>query len=139
MQGKKFLRLGAVLLILLGVLRGTGGLILLIQGPAADPNITATAMDTSIVASFLILIGLLSIIFGIGLWKQRRKCWIGGIITTIAFVIDGAINGFVLYGQPGDKGTVVNLLSAVIIITILYFGRAGVKSRAQTTTNKKNN
>ena len=73
----------------------------------------------------LILIGIFEIISAVGVYL-KRKCWLLGIFITVLFAIDGAINGYFLLGNPGDQGTVVNLIAAVIIITLLLFGKKSV-------------
>ena len=71
----------------------------------------------------LILIGIIEIISAVGVYFLKRKYWLLGIFVTVLFVIDGAVNGYFLFGKPGDQGTVVNLIAAVIIITLLLLGK----------------
>jgi len=118
-----FLVVGAVLMILLGLARGIGGRVLLLQGRAADPEIMADSSVLSILAIGLVLIGVTEIIAGVGTCKSKHPYWVLGIVITILFVIDGAINGYFLYGQPGDRGTVVNVIVAFLIISSLFLGR----------------
>ncbi|HEX9971443.1 MAG TPA: hypothetical protein VGD14_05170 [bacterium] len=96
---------------------------LLIQGKNTLPNIIASDNIIQILASGLILIGLFEIISAIGVLRFRRIFWILGIVVTIIFVIDGAINGYFLFGKPGDQGTIVNSITAILIISCLLIGR----------------
>jgi len=42
-------------------------------------------------------------------------------------MIDGAINGYLLYGRPGDRGTIVNVIAAALILTSLHFGKCALR------------
>ena len=110
-------------MILLGLARGIGGVILLIRGKETLPDIIASDMIVQSLALGLILIGILEIISAIGILFIKRAFWILGIAITIAFVIDGAVNGHLLFGKPGDLGTLANLTVAIVIISCLYIGR----------------
>jgi hypothetical protein len=128
MKRPKFIIISAVLMILLGLARGIGGITLLIQGKNTLSNIIASENIIQILAIGLILIGLLEIISAIGIWRLNRTFWILGIIVTIAFVIDGAINGHFLFGRSGDQGTIVNSIAAILIISCLLLGRRAFAS-----------
>lgn len=123
MKIPKSIIIGAVLMILLGLARGIGGIALLIQGKNTLPNIIAGENTIQILANGLILIGLLEIVSAIGILRLKRAYWILGIVVTVAFVIDGAINGYFLFGKPGDQGTVINSIAALLIISFLFIGR----------------
>jgi len=129
-KGRVFLVVGAVLMILLGLARRTGGMILLLRGRAADPEILADSSVLSILAIVLVLIGATEIIAGIGTCKSNRLYWVLGIVVTILFVIDGAINGYFFYGQPGDFGTLVNVIVAFLIIITLFLGRKAISENS---------
>lgn len=123
MKIPKSIIIGATLMILLGLARGIGGITLLIQGKNTLSNIIASENTIQILASGLILIGLLEIISAIGVFRLKRVFWILGIVVTVAFVIDGAINGYYLFGKPGDQGTIVNGIVAILIISSLLIGK----------------
>ncbi len=122
--------IGAVLMILLGLARGSGGLTLLIKGRNTLPNIIAGENIIQILAIGLILIGIFEIISAIGVLYLKRIFWILGIVFTIAFVIDGAINGYFLFGKPRDQGTIVNSIIGIIIISCLLIGRKAFSKSA---------
>ena len=115
--------IGALLMILLGLARGIGGIILLIQGKTTLPNMNTNETVLIFLSFGLILIGIFEIISAVGIYYLKRKYWFLGIVVTILFVIDGAINGYLLFGKPGDQGTVINLIAAIIIITFLLLGK----------------
>lgn len=122
------LLIGAVLMILLGLARGIGGLIILIQGKAALSNIKTDETVLIFLSIGLIVIGVFEIISAVGVYYLKRKYWFLGIVVTLLFVIDGAINGYFLFGKPGDQGTVVNLIVAIIIITFLLLGKKSLNN-----------
>lgn len=115
--------IGTFLMIILGAARGLGGIFLLIQGKTTFPNIQSSETVLVFLAIGLILIGIFEIISAIGILQLKRKYWLIGIIVTILFVIDGGINGYFLFGKPGEQGTLVNVIAAVIIITLLLMGK----------------
>jgi hypothetical protein len=118
---------GAVLAILLGLVRAAGGVALLATGPGLDPAIRAAPSATAIVGSVLLLLGAALVVAGIGLLGRRPSAWPWTIAGLVAFVIDGAVNGWVLYGRPGDGGTLANAVAATLIATILFAGRGAVR------------
>src|SRR5690554_1448336 len=120
--------IGAVLMILLGLARGIGGIILLIQGKTTLSNIKTDETVLIFLSIGLILIGIFEIISAIGVYFLKRKYWLLGIVVTVLFVIDGAINGYFLFGKPGDQGTVVNLIAAILIITFLLLGKKSLNN-----------
>ena len=130
MQRHWYLIIGSVLMILLGLARGLGGLALLTQGAAADPNIQATGSAVSTVGVVLLLLGLALVAAAIGVCRRLHSFWLVGVICTVAFVADGAINGYVLYGRPGAQGTIVNVVAAALILTCLLLGKSALRNGA---------
>ncbi len=130
MQKQLFLIVGSVLMILLGLARGVGGFVLLTKGAATDPNIQATGSAVSTVGIFLLVLGLALVVAAVGVLRRRYSFWLVGAICTVAFVVDGVINGYVLYGQPGDQGTIVNVIAAAFILACLLFGKDALRNGA---------
>jgi hypothetical protein len=128
MKGPRTLKLGAVLMALLGLLRSAGGILLLTRGPAADPNIHAGGPTVAAVGAGLLVLGTILVVAAIGVFLRRRLFWRIGIACTIAFVIDGAINGTLLYGKPGDSGTMANVIMATVILICLFKGAPALES-----------
>lgn len=123
MNGRAALIVGAVLMILLGIARGAGGIVLLVQGPSTDPRIRATEATVAVLGVVLVLLGAAIVATGLGVLRRNRRAWAWGIWLVIAFVIDGAINGYVFFGRPGEQGTVGNLVAAALIVSSLLLGR----------------
>ena len=130
MTARVLLNIGAVLMVLLGLARGAGGVILLMQGPAADSTIRASAGAVSLVSAFLVLVGLALVGAAVGVFRRLRRFWLFGLICTVVFVIDGAINGYVLYGRPGGRGTLVNVILAALILGCLLAGKDALRASA---------
>ena len=122
MKGWRALRLAAILMAILGLARGAGGILLLTRGAAADPRIHASVSTVAAVGSVLLTLGAILLVAAVGVFLRRRLFWRIGFACTIAFVIDGAINGAFLYGKPGDQGTVVNVIVAGLILFCLRAG-----------------
>lgn len=120
------LLIGAILMLLLGLARGIGGIILLLQGKETLSEIKTNETVLVFIAIGLILISIFEIISAVGVYYLKRKYWLLGIFITVLFVIDGAINGYFLFGRPSDQGTLVNLIVAIIIITFLLLGKKSV-------------
>ena len=127
MKGLRALKFSAVLMAMLGLARAAGGLVLLTRGAAADPDIHASGSTVAAVGAVLVALGLILVAAAIGVHRRRPLFWRAGIACTIAFVIDGAINGALLYGKPGDQGTVVNVFVAAIIVAYLFRGRSALE------------
>lgn len=122
---RRWMTAGGILMILLGLARGAGGVVLLFRGAAADPKIQAPAATVSLVGAGLLLLGLVVLIGAVGVLRGQRWGSRVGIAGSVAFVVDGAINGFLLYGNPTDRGTIANLGVAGLIILCLCQAQAG--------------
>lgn len=112
-----------ILMLLLGIARGAGGVVLLVKGAAADPRIHAGGPIVAVVGLILTLLGAGLVAAAIGVLRSGSRSWRWGGWLVVAFVLDGVLNGAVLYGQPGEEGTGVNVLAALLILMFLYLGR----------------
>ncbi len=128
--------IGSILMILLGLARGIGGLVLLLQGSETLPGIQSNETVLIFLAAILILIGITEIIAAIGVFLLRKGYIFLGIVTTIIFVIDGAVNGYFLFGKPGGQGTIVNIIAAAIIISFLLAGKKSLSNKLQFVSTK---
>lgn len=123
---RRMLMAGGTLMVLLGLARGAGGVVLLMRGTAADPKIHASAAAVSAVGAGLALLGLVLVVGAVGVFRRARWGWVTGIAGSLAFIVDGAINGFILYGNPTDRGTIANLAVAGLIVMCLGQGRSAL-------------
>jgi len=118
-------------MIILGLARGIGGIILLIQGKSTLPNIKTNETVLIFLAIVLIIIGIFEVISAIGIYYLKKKYWVLGVFVTALFVIDGMINGYFLFGKPGDQGTIINIFVAIVIITFLLIGKKSVNKKIE--------
>ena len=118
--------IATILMIILGLARGIGGIVLLLQGKSTLPDVKTNETVLIFLAVGLIIIGVMEIITAVGIYLLKKKYWMLGIIITVLFVIDGAINGYFLFGRPGAQGTVVNLIAAIIIIAFLLLSKKSI-------------
>ena len=119
----RYLRAGAALMLLLGLARGIGGMMLMVGGAKPDPEIRAGGTEIVATAAVLMLLGLSLAVASAGVFRRQRMAWLVGAVLTVAFVLGGVVNGFVLYGRPRAIGTLGNLVVAAAIILCLWRGR----------------
>jgi hypothetical protein len=124
------LRLAAVIMILLGVVRGLGGALLVARGRGVDSSISSSAGAAMAVSVGLLIVGALEIVCGIGVLRRCRSWWRLGMLATALFIVGGLINGTVLYGHPGAGGTTANVAVAAVIVVLLVAGRGGLATSA---------
>lgn len=133
MRPQRILNLGAVLMLFLGLLRAAGGVLLLTRGAAIDSRIEASESTVTMAGAGLLVLGLILVVAAVGVLLRHRFFWKLGIACTLAFVIDGAINGWLLYGRPGDQGTIVNVIVASMILICLYRGARALPAPASAS------
>ena len=109
----------ALSLLLLGLIRGGGGLSLLIRGKGIFPDIQASESEITLVGILLCVVGLVLIISAMGFFIEKKKFWVMGIISVVLFVIDGLFNGYMLFGRPNPIGTAGNIVVAAFIILMI--------------------
>lgn len=113
----------SLLMIILALTRGSGGVILLMKGKNIFPDIVISDSTLYLLAAGLLFIGIVELISAVGIYLLKRSYRVIGIITTVLFVFDGAINGYFLYGKPDGMGTTVNIVFAILIILFLYIAK----------------
>jgi hypothetical protein len=126
------LRTAALLLLVLGVARGAGGLLLAIWGtnPADAFRVGRDVMLA--IGAGLLGVAVIAVIASIGLMRCRVWGWILGVFAIVLFVADGLVNGYLLFGRPGDRGTMVNAAAAVLILFCLLRGRRALERAPRT-------
>lgn len=130
MKRKYWLIVASIIMIIIGLLRGLGGISLLLKGNqlnTASP-IIANKTQIIIVAFGLLLICGLLIYASIHLIrKYLRKSWNFCWIILVLFLIDGLLNGFILFGQPLDQGQKINVIAVLIVGLFLVIGKPSLK------------
>ena len=122
------LRAGALLLLIVGAARGLGGVALLLHGRAADSAILAAPSTVIALGAALVAVGALGLLFGIGVWRRSRLAWAGGLAFGPLFVLDGLLNGSVLFGSPRPVGTISTTAVAIALLALLIAGRAALRA-----------
>lgn len=121
------LRTAALLLLVLGIARALGGVVLATAGPAAVDTTRVTPETARLLGAGLIFVGILSGVASIGCMQRRAWGWSLAFVAIALFVADGLLNGAMLFGQPGDRGTMVNVAAAALIAVCLLRGRAALR------------
>jgi hypothetical protein len=129
-MARGWLGTGGILMVLLGLARGAGGLALLVRGPAADPRIRAGSLAVLVAGVLLVLLGVSLVVAGVGTVRRRRAFRAAGIVLTVLFVVDGLVNGVMLYGRPGIGGTLANVVVALVILACLGAGKGALRDRS---------
>ena len=131
MKKKYWLLIAAILMMLVGASRFTGGMALMAEGRSLDTAepIIASRVDMGLVAMGLYAIGLLLVAAAAILLAKRTKlswriCW----ATLILFLLGGFLNGTILFGHPLDPGQVSNVIAVIVIGAFLFLGRQGLKT-----------
>lgn len=118
----------AVLLALLAGARGVGGGLLMLRGPKTVDS-TLIGFDAARWLGLgLLIIAFAALAASYGLVRRTRWGGMLAMVVPVLFVFDGALNGYMLFGRPGDGGTIVNLIAAVIILTAVLIARAKEKT-----------
>ncbi len=142
MKRRYLLIVSAILLILIGVLRASGAVILLIKGKQLDTQVPIVASDQqiTIVAIGLSIIGILFVLAAINLIrKYSYSSWLLCWIVLFLFLLSGLINGYFLFGQPLDQGQRINIIAVVIVGILLLLGKASLKPRKEKLLDNQKN
>ncbi len=142
MNKKYWLKIAAVIMVLAGIIRAIGGIALLLKGDRLDTEITMIASDTEIyiVAICLLIIGILFVYAAINLLRDySQKSWNLCWIVLLLFILNGLLNGYLLFGQPLDQGQKINFVIVIIIGVFLFLGKPALemenKSKAADDQN----
>jgi hypothetical protein len=122
-----FLCIASGLMFALGIVRGIGGFIDLMDDKYFIAAINSN--EILIVAAVLFSIFLTAAIFitSIGVFEQSKKYTISAIALVILFVIYNLANGYIFLGKLMDDGNVINIAASVIIISFLMLGNNTLK------------
>jgi hypothetical protein len=112
----------SLLLLLLGLARGAGGLVLGVQGPAVVDSSRVALSSARLLGAGLAVIAVLAVVAAIRLYRGRPQALRFTLVVLLLFVVDGALNGYLLFGRPDDGGSLVNVGAAVIIGTLAWVG-----------------
>ncbi len=129
---KTWLVIASILMILVGILRGYGGFLLIIRGKMLTTGleISASGNQTIIAGSGLIIVLILFLISAFFLLKDQSKTgWNTGWFAITFFILDGLLNGYLLFGAPRIQGQLINVIAGILIGISLILGRKALKNR----------
>ena len=121
------LRAAGILLMILAVVRAAGGVALFVHGPNLAGTDRITMETARILGGGLVAVALVAAIASLGCMRRRRWAWMLGFVALALFVLDAALNGLLIYGRPGERGTIVNVLWAGLVIGFLIRGRGALQ------------
>lgn len=130
MKRKYWFVVASIIMILIGILRGIGGLSLFLKGNqlVTDIPIVATDLQINLVAFGLVLICALFIFVSINLIrKYSRRSWILCWLVLLLFLLGGLMNGFLLFGHPIDQGQKINFIAVLLVSVFLFIGKPALK------------
>ena len=131
MKNRYQVAISSLLMIFIGLFRSIGGISLLLGGDQLDTKvpILASAGQLNGVGIGLLTVGILLIVSAAYFWRRlTRRSWLLCWIALIIFLLDGLVDGFILFGQPLAQGQIINLSAAIIIGILLYHNRPQSKS-----------
>ena len=131
MKNRYQVAISSLLMIFIGLFRSIGGISLLLGGDQLDTKvpILASAGQLNGVGIGLLIVGILLIVSAAYFWRRlTRRSWILCWIALIIFLLDGLVDGFILFGRPLAQGQIINLSAAIIIGILLYHNRPQSKS-----------
>jgi len=115
--------IAVALLVIVAVARGIGSVVLAVRGPtAADSDLIG--QGTALILSLgLLVVSVLALVAAIGLIRKQKWAAPFALVAPLAFVVDGALNGYLLFGKPGAGGTAVNVVAAGAIIGFVLLAK----------------
>ena len=131
MKNKYQVAISSLLMIFIGLFRSIGGISLLLGGDQLGTKvpILASAGQLNGVGIGLLIVGILLIVSAAYFWRRlTRRSWLLCWIALIIFLLDGLVDGFILFGQPLAQGQIINWSAAIIIGILLYHNRPQSKS-----------
>ncbi len=128
-----WLLVASLLMIAVALARGLGGLLFLLRGNRIelDRPILASSGEIVLMGFGLLLISVLFLTSAIGVFRRNFFFWRLGIFTSFLFIIDGALNGTLLFGHPLETGTIMNIVAAILIIGALLLGKDSLAAGSQ--------
>lgn len=115
--------IAAALLAIVAVARGIGGVVLAVRGPIAVDSDLIGQGAARMLGLGLLVVSVLALVAALGLIRKHRWAAPVAIVAPLAFVVDGALNGYLLFGQPGARGTAVNIGAAGAIIGFVLLAK----------------
>ncbi len=119
----KLLCIASVLIFLLGVVRGIGGVIDLINNTEILVGINFSLITLVILTITLIFLSAVAIITAIGVYEHNEKFILMGITLSALFLVYTVIKGYIFFGSTLSNTAIINIVAAVAVISLLVLGK----------------
>ena len=119
----KLLCAASALIFLLGVIRGIGGVIDLINNTEILVGINISSIALVLITIILIFLSAATIITAIGVYEQNEKFILIGIALSTVFIFYSIIKGYLLFGSTISDAVIINIIAGGIIISLLTVGK----------------
>ena len=119
----KFLCVASALMFVFGIVSGIGGIIAILNDEKSLATFNSAAIPAALMVVGFILLSAATIITAIAIFEHNKRYLSAGIILTLSLVFTGTIMGFSSSGKPMDQGTVISIIAAAIIISLLLLGK----------------
>ncbi|MEO8231121.1 MAG: hypothetical protein ABI638_02485 [Ignavibacteriota bacterium] len=122
----KLLCIASVLIFLLGVVRGIGGIIDLINNTDILNGINFSSITLVLLTITLIFLSADTIITAVGVHKQNKKFIFMGIALSVLFLIYSVLKGYLIFGDALNNAAIINVFATVTVISLLVIGKGTI-------------
>lgn len=119
----KLLCIASALIFLLGVVRGIGGVIDIINNTDILIGINISSIVLVMLTIILIFLSASTIITAFGVYEQNEKFILIGMVLSSLFIVFSIIKGYLLYGKTISGPAIINIIAGGIIISLLMLGK----------------
>ena len=130
----KFLCTASAMFFLLGVVRGIGGVIDLINNTDILIEIDSSSITLVILILAYIILSAAAFITAIALYEQNENYISGGIILSAIFAVNSILHGYIFFEQTINGTVIINTLAAVILILLLTRAKKSFYKKEQTNS-----
>lgn len=123
----KLLCIASVLIFLLGVVRGIGGVIDLINNTDILVGINFSSITLVLLTITLIFLSAVTIITAVGVYEQNEKFIFIGIALSAVFLIYSVLKGYLILDDVLSNSVIINIVAAIIVISLLVIGRRTIE------------
>lgn len=128
-QRCKLLCIASALIFLLGVIRGIGGVIDLINDTDILVGINISTIVLALLTIILIFLSAATIITAIGVYEQNEKFIFIGMALSAVFIFYSILKGYILFGNTISDAAIINIIAGGIIIFLLTIGKRSLYKR----------
>jgi len=128
----KFLCTASAMFFLLGVVRGIGGVIDLINNTDILIEVDSSSITLVLLTLAYIILSAAAFITAIALYEQNENYISGGIILSAIFAINGILQEYIFFDQAINGAVIINTITAVIIILLLTRAKKSFYKKEQT-------